>query len=112
MAYARGLPLLVIAEAGLKSEGLIERGYDWYVQWVELSASALLTPEFNGVFASWKTKVESRAKMPASGPTLRVTADLTIGELISGLRPAQLWGLIAAIATLVGAAFGLGARLH
>jgi hypothetical protein len=34
MAYARGLPLLLVVEAGLKSEGLLERGYDWYVQWV------------------------------------------------------------------------------
>jgi hypothetical protein len=28
MAYARGLPLMVIVEAGLKSEGLLEHGYD------------------------------------------------------------------------------------
>lgn len=112
MAYSRGHPLLVIAEAGLKSEGLIERGYDWYVQWVELTPSALSTLEFNGILASWKTKVEARAKTPSLASTSKLTADLTIGELVSGLRPAQLWGLIAAIVTLVAGAFALGVKLH
>ena len=32
MAYSRRLPLMVILESGLKSEGLLEAGYDWYVQ--------------------------------------------------------------------------------
>ena len=30
MAYSRGHPLMVIVEQGIKSEGLLERGYDWY----------------------------------------------------------------------------------
>lgn len=57
MTYARGLPLMVVVEAGLKSEGLLERGYDWYVQWVQLEASALHSTEFSGVLASWKQKM-------------------------------------------------------
>ena len=36
MAYSFDLPLLVIAENGLKSEGLIEQGYDWNVYWTDL----------------------------------------------------------------------------
>jgi hypothetical protein len=31
MAYSRGYPLMVIVEEGVKSEGLLENGYDWYV---------------------------------------------------------------------------------
>lgn len=112
MAYARGQPLLVIMEAGLKSEGLLESGYDWYVQWVEPTRSALSTLEFNGVLASWKAKVEIRAKTPPTAPLSKPTADLTIGELVSGLRPAQLWGLLAAVAALIAGAFALGAKLH
>ena len=35
MAYAHARPLLVIIEAGLREEGLLERGNDWYVQRVK-----------------------------------------------------------------------------
>lgn len=57
MAYTKHLPLLVIVEAGLKAEGLLEPGYDWYVQTVPLEATALASNEFNGVLADWKEKV-------------------------------------------------------
>ena len=58
MAYTRGHPLLVIIEHGIKSEGLLEKGYDWYVQWVELDKLVFTTPEFLGVFADWKRRAE------------------------------------------------------
>lgn len=68
MAYSRKLPLLVIAEAGLKSEGLLERGNDWYVQWIKPVPSALATREFNGILADWRSKVEAfaRSRKPRS----------------------------------------------
>lgn len=37
-------------------------------------------------------------------------SDYSIGELIAGLRPGQLWGFIAASGTLLTLAFGAGAR--
>jgi hypothetical protein len=58
MAYMRGHPLLVIVERGIKSEGLLEKGYDWYVQWVELDQAAFTTAEFVGVFADWRRRAE------------------------------------------------------
>jgi hypothetical protein len=57
MAYTLGHPLLVIAESGLRKEGLLET-YDWYIQWVSLNKSALYTPEFTGLFLDWKKRVE------------------------------------------------------
>lgn len=114
MAYSRGLPLLVIVETGLKSEGLLERGYDWYVQWIEPVPSALTTLEFNGVLASWKFKLELRKTDPTrigSENLSKSPADLTIGELVSGLRPAHLWSLLGGLAAIVVAAFTLGAKL-
>lgn len=113
MAYSRGHPLLVIVEKGLRSEGLLERGYDWYVQWVEPNASALTTREFNGVLASWKQKVSDRAATEETlprGSRSKDPAELTIGELISGLKPTHLWSLLGALAALVAAAFALGAK--
>jgi hypothetical protein len=65
MAYSRGLPLMVVVEDGLRGEGLLERGYDWYVQSVTPEAAALHSNEFNGLLASWKQKMMSGAKKPA-----------------------------------------------
>lgn len=108
MAYSRGHPLMVIVEAGLKSEGLLERGNDWYVQWVKPEASALSTTEFNGVLASWKQKMLLPPKKVAISKT---PTELTVGELISGLKPTQLWSLLGALAVLVGGAFAVGSKL-
>lgn len=48
MAYVLGHPLLVIVEKGSRNEGLLEAGYDWYVQHVDLSPSALSSKQFVG----------------------------------------------------------------
>jgi hypothetical protein len=64
MAYTLGHPLLVLVENGIKSEGLLERGYDWYVKWIDLQSTAFAEPEFIGVFADWKTAVEGNHKTP------------------------------------------------
>lgn len=108
MSYARGIPLMVIVEAGLKSEGLLERGYDWYVQSVKPEIAALHSNEFNGVLASWKEKmVKGQTKAtPSMAPS-----ELTVAELIGGLRPVQLWSFLAALAVLLAGAFALGAIL-
>jgi hypothetical protein len=108
MAYARGLPLMVVVEAGLKSEGLLERGYDWYVQSVKPEAAALNTNEFSGVLASWKQKmVETPKKAPAS----KTASDLTVAELLGGLKPVQLWSVLVALAATIASAFALGGKL-
>ncbi len=117
MAYTRHLPLLVIVEAGLKPEGLLEAGYDWYVQTVPLEAKALGTNEFNGVLADWKEKVlalEPGAGSPSpSPPPLRGLnpAELSVLDLVGALRPVQLWSVAIALAGLLAGAFSLGARL-
>jgi hypothetical protein len=61
MSYVLDLPLMVLVEHGLRSEGLLEKGYDWYVQWVDLDATTLKGAEFRGVFDDWKSRVKSRA---------------------------------------------------
>lgn len=108
MTYARGLPLMVVVEAGLKSEGLLERGYDWYVQWVKQEAAALSTNEFNGVLASWKQKM---IEAPKKISTSKMTSDLTVAELVGGLKPVQLWSVLVALSAIVAGAFALGGKL-
>jgi hypothetical protein len=108
MAYSRNHPLLVIVESGLKSEGLLERGNDWYVQWVQPESAALNTAEFNGVLASWKQKmlVAPKVLTPSKAPS-----ELTVAELVGGLKPTQLWSVLGALAVLVAGAFALGGKL-
>jgi hypothetical protein len=112
MAYSRSLPLLVIVEAGLRPEGLLERGYDWYVQEIPAQPAALSSPEFSGIFASWRQKVLSRPAATTQAPneTLRPASEMTIGQIISGLKPAQLWSALVTLGTLIAGSFALGAK--
>lgn len=109
MAYCRGFPLLVLVEDGLRADGLLEKGFDWYVQTIKVDPSSLHTQVFNGVLASWKDKLKARDKrQPASTSNL---AEFTVGQLLGALRPAQLWSALAALAGVIAAAFAIGAKL-
>lgn len=111
MAYSRNHPLLVVVEKGLKSEGLLERGNDWYVQWVEPDAAALATTEFNGVLADWKRRMLAAPTKQKTPEPAKPASELTVAELVGGLKPTQLWSVLAALAVLVAGAFALGGRL-
>jgi hypothetical protein len=116
MAYVFGHPLLVIVETGVRSEGLLETGYDWYVQWVDMNASTLQEREFLGVFADWKKQVEgykiNGKKDLSNKPTSIDPKELTISQIVGSLKPAQLWTIIGTIVTAIvaiaGAAYKLG----
>jgi hypothetical protein len=110
MAYCHGHPLLVIVEEGLRNDGLLEKGNDWYVQQVEPMPAALTTTEFNGIFASWKEQVVTGNEHPLSKTAVDAT-QMTIAQLVGSLKPAQLWSLLAALTVLVAGAFSLGVKL-
>lgn len=59
VAYTLGHPLLVVVGHGVKSEGLLEKGYDWYVKWADINANIIADPEFVGMFADWKKRTET-----------------------------------------------------
>ena len=58
MAYALGHPLLAIAESHLRTEGLLEDGYDWFISHVELTPASLNSAEFNATFEKWIKNIE------------------------------------------------------
>ena len=104
MAYILGHPMLVIVEDGARTEGLLEGGFDWWVQRLPLTPASLGTKEFVGVFADWKSKVENAGKK-------RKVVDvenLTLGALLSSLKVSHLCAIIGALAALAGGAFYLG----
>ena len=111
LAYSSGLPIMVIVEEGVHEEGLLEKGYDWYVMSIKLEPSTLNSSEFNGVLSSWKRKVESHQTKKTHPFDNEELAKLSVGEFIKILKPSQLWSILAAIAALVAGAFALGAKL-
>lgn len=109
LAYGRRLPLLVLVEEGVRQDGLLEQGFDWYVLSTPAEPAALASSQFNGVLASWTKKLKSASAAPpaaAANP-----ADMTVGQLLGALKPAQLWSLLATLAAAFAASFALGARL-
>jgi hypothetical protein len=114
MAYTKNKPLFLIVENGLTNEGLIEKGYDWYVLNVSLDKDALHTQEFNGVLASWKEKVHKSMEEMKVANTIKPTFDpteLTIGQILKNMKPITLWGFLSFVVGLIIAAFVLGQKL-
>lgn len=68
MAYVRGHPLLVMVEDGVKPEGLLEQGYDWYVLTAQIDHVPFSDPESAGVFEDWKKRVAELAARKAAAP--------------------------------------------
>jgi hypothetical protein len=76
MAHVRGLPLLVLVEDGLRTEGLLETTNDWYVKRLPLTPAATAEREFAGIFTDWHARVRAhhasivaRRPEPATQPT-------------------------------------------
>jgi len=68
MAYALDLPLIVMMEAGLREEGLLEQNYDWYIERLSISGAAFEDKDVRGRIAAWCRRLQhdgARRKAPA-----------------------------------------------
>ena len=112
LAYATHRPLLVPVENGLKLEGLLQTGYDWWVQHVTLDQSSLITSEFAQIFGDWKARCAETSKTPNAVTPAVSAAELSIKDLLGSLKVGQLWGLLAALfgvlAAVAATAYKLG----
>jgi hypothetical protein len=109
MAYSRHLPIFVITEEGLKAEGLLEPGYDWFVLSIPLDPASLSSPKFNGILSDWKGKISNHK----SSSLKRINpGEMSVAELLGSLKPVQLWSLLIAMTGLVVSAFTLGLKLQ
>lgn len=99
IAYAYELPIWILAESGLKSEGLIEKGYDWNVYWSNLDVDEVKSDKFRGYLQSWKSAIEERKLTKSKpGPELDL-AKLGLGRLLSMISLPQFWKLIGVLIT-------------
>ena len=99
MAYTRGHSLFVLVENGCRSEGLLESGYDWYVQHVDLSRETLTTKAFIGSFTNWKNEVleKEKSKSELKKKPVDGVDKMTIGQLFSSLQLSHLLTLIGLV---------------
>ena len=114
MAYSLGRPLLVLVEHGIRSEGLLETGYDWYVKWVDLRQPTFSDPEFTALFADWKAKVAAPIGGAAPSGSAAEEADvgkMSVGQLLGRLKAGQLWSVVSALFAAIVGALALGYRV-
>lgn len=105
MARMLKLPTLVILERGIYEEGLLEDKYGWYVYRTDVSQSAFDKEEFVGILDDWCQRVKSTT----AAPVKTFGDSWTIGDILRALKPAGLWQLFGALATMLAALFTLGA---
>ncbi|HSY24078.1 MAG TPA: hypothetical protein VK841_18250 [Polyangiaceae bacterium] len=105
MAYASKQPLLMIVEDGLRVDGLLEHGYEWYVLRVELDERTLQNREFLGTFADWKKKVEMRASAKKTEPTMGSdeAAKVPLSLILRSISASQAFALLSAMFAIVAA---------
>lgn len=113
MAYSYDLPLLVVAENGLKSEGLIENGYDWRVYWTDMNPAVVKSDSFKGFLQSWKNAIDEKKALDTESKIDTDFSKLSIGRLFTMISLPHLWKLIVILATVLalvaGSSYKLGA---
>lgn len=111
IGYSKDLPLLVIAEHGLLSDGLLEGRYDWKVYWTDFTPEQLRSDAFLGYLESWKQLVtksgNGRRANSNSDAGLSDVSKISITQLVGHLTVPQIWAVISTLlATLAAVATG------
>ena len=109
-------PLLVLVEKGLRPEGLLEPGYDWYVLNIDLDLKTISEAEFQGIFSDWKQRVDEKAHTLKKAKNNEIDPEkIKPSELLRSLTIKQLWAtilaLVATYAAVATFAFWLGGKL-
>jgi hypothetical protein len=111
MAYTLGQPLLIVLERGVREEGLLEKGYDWYVKSMKTDASALLDKEFIALLSDWKDHLKRPVATSSNTERTVDPALLTVSQLAGMLRPSHLWGVLIALGTLLATVAGIAYKI-
>jgi len=95
MAFALGMPIIVIMENGLREEGLLEEKYDWYIERLDISGDAFLQKDVRSRIMAWCRRVQTET--PAREQRGHITAEMTIFELGQMLTIKTAIGLVVAL---------------
>jgi len=117
MAYAQGVPIFSLVETNLKRQGMLSDRLEWTALLTDLSENSLKTDEFQQTFAAWLQRVAKHRDEAnrIDGGSAELSADpgqFTIRQLITMLKPGQLWQVFSAVGGvaifIAGAAFAVG----
>lgn len=113
IAHDRALPLFVIVDENLRCDGLLEKGNDWFVHSLPMDPAALNSTAFTGLLESWRERVVSGGDAQRAKGNKSADLDLakmSLIEIAGRARPAELWALLVALASVLAGAFTLGAK--
>lgn len=110
MAYERGLPLLVIAQTGLRPDAFLEATNDVRPFWTSFDTPISESEGFQGYLQSWRRDVEEFASRKRS-QSQRIASDITVKQLFFSLPWYELLALLATILGALAAAATVGYRI-
>jgi hypothetical protein len=99
IAYALGLPIIVMLERGVREEGLLEEKYDWRIDRLDISADTIHDNMVRGRLMAWCRKLEGEKPLVAGKPPTeirdRIDAEMKIADLLKMLTIKTAVGLCA-----------------
>lgn len=110
MAYEKGLPLLVVAQTGLKQDAMFEDTGDVRPYWTKLDPAICNADGFIGYLHSWKEDVIATAERNKTLPDTH-EKEVTVGNLFTSLPWYEGIAVISTIIGLIIAATSIGYRL-
>lgn len=105
MAYALGMPILVLLEADLKEEGLLEGKYDWYVERIGINESSLIKKSVRLRIEAWCKKVHSCS--PVAIHKL-LHQDTKLMDLLSAVSVKMAWQIGIAMSVIFSLGLAVG----
>lgn len=111
MAYALGMPILVLLESDVKEEGLLEGKYDWYVERVDITKSSLMKNSVRPRIEAWCKKVHACSAV-AFHKLLH--QDVKLKDLVGAMSVKTAWqiGIAVSVVFSVGLAVGRILKLN
>ncbi len=110
MAYEKGLPLLVVAQNGLRPDALLEPTGDVRPFYCDLDPAVSRLDGFRGYLRSWKEDIDKQVEVKLDA-VKREATELTLMELIAALPWHQLMAFILSALSLLAAAATFGYRI-
>lgn len=110
IAYERQLPLLVVAENGIKPDAMFENSGDIRPFWCDLDPALINSEGFKGYLRSWQDDVNVFAAAEAEKTRRGTPRDLTLSQVFAALPWYETIGFSTTLLGLLFAAATFGYR--
>lgn len=110
MAYEKGLPLLVVAQTGLKQDAILENSGDIRPYWTQIDPAVCNEDGFIGYLHSWKEDVVATSERLKTESEKR-GQEISVRTLFTSLPWYEGLAVVSTIIGLVIAALSVGYRV-